>query len=89
MGGEDNPAKAKLGTLLSDVEWATEQVPGIAVAVGKIGDGPAWTSPMARRVHDDTLGPLATKVRTSLSSLVDDLDQAHRDAPAHLPESRA
>ncbi len=84
-----NPDKQKLKQLLDDAAWATSQVPLIGSHVCQIGAGPAWKSPLARKVHDQQLGPLADDVRRALKDLVDQLDDAHRNAPENLPDGVA
>lgn len=86
---QPNPPKAALADLLTDVVWATGQVPGIQAAIGQVGDGAVWRDSKARRVHDHTLVPLAEQLRTALRDLEDAVRAEHASTPAKLPVTGA
>lgn len=71
-----NPLKAELRQLLEDTRTAVDLVPGLDAVATAVGDGDAWRGPLARRMHDDTFAPWATRVSQALTDLVDDVQDA-------------
>ncbi len=73
---EANPWKAELRQVLEDTQTAVEKVPGLDTVATAVGDGDAWRSPLARRMHDDTFSPLASRVSSALTDIEQDVQDA-------------
>ncbi|QFG69684.1 hypothetical protein [Ornithinimicrobium pratense] len=84
-----NPLRSELSRLLSQVQEARSQVPGMAGPLSAIGDGQAWQGPAARRFHNQHLSPTAQALYVPLDRLEDEVRVARDAQPAEVSPEQA
>lgn len=84
-----NPLLSAIDGLITRTENAVSETPNMNSPTESIGPGPAWTGPTARALHDDYLAPHAEAVKTALTNLVQDVEDAKGDIEPMVSEGVA
>ena len=84
-----NPLRSELSRLLTQVQQARSQGPGMHGPLTAVGDGQGWRGPAARRFHDRHLSRSAQSLYTPLDRLEDDVRAARDAQPVEVSPEQA